>query len=90
MTGHALPCAYCNHPYDAHHGNLAVDGGLFRPGTRPCTAIVRFTHNPDPAMVSAKRRIGWWPCSCDDFRADHDYDHDYQFDPEGVVGDQPQ
>lgn len=71
MTGHALPCDYCSHPYGAHNGDLTVDGGLFRPGTRPCTAIVEFVQAPDPAMRSPRRRAGWWPCSCDDFRIAH-------------------
>lgn len=67
------PCADCGHPHETHHANLAVPGGLFAPGTRPCTVIVELKTIPiiDPATrtTGVVNRAAWWPCSCDDYQA---------------------
>ena len=56
-------CTYCGHAADCHNPDLGAAGGLFNPGTRPCTAIVMVDI---PRAQSAAALTSWWPCSCND------------------------
>lgn len=76
-------CGYCQHSLTAHHSDLAVDGGLFQPGTRPCVAIVMITipAGSIPGLWTSQERAAWWPCSCNDYRD--------EFAETEVEGEQP-
>jgi hypothetical protein len=70
-------CGYCGHGEGIHNAALAV-GGLFQAGTRPCTAIITIEvpANADPATITSATRVGWWPCSCDNYTTDLGGDED--------------